>query len=112
LLNWKGEVGIRKRLVLQRKVPPLGIEGLEAMTEHRLTQDHAVLELLGGDAAFRIDRTFAIVACVLTRLRIAAEVGMTLGTEPVEGSPHVKFLLRRHVEQRQVKSGAARMTAL
>ena len=41
-------------------MPPLGVERLEAVTEHSLTQNHTVLELLGGDAAFRIGRTLAV----------------------------------------------------
>ena len=83
-------------------MPPLGDKRLETMTEHGLTQDHAVLELFGGDAAFWISRTLAVVACKFARLRITAEVGVTLGTEPVEGAAHVEFLFRVHVEERQV----------
>ena len=51
LLYREGEVGIGERLVLQREVPPLSIERLEAMTEHCLTENHAVLELLESNEA-------------------------------------------------------------
>ena len=102
LLDRKGKIGIGERFVTECEVPPLGVEWLEAVTEHSLAQDHAVLELLLRDAAFRISRTLRIIARVLTRLRIAAEVRMTLGAKPVEGAAHVEFLFRRHVEQRQI----------
>ena len=68
------------------------------------------MELLGGDAA--TFRRFAVVAIKLARLRVTAEVGMALGTEPVEGAAHIHLLLRRHVEQCQVEGRATRMTAL
>ena len=54
LLHREGKVSVGEGFVLQREVPPLGVEGLKAMTEHSLTENHAVLELLGGDATFRI----------------------------------------------------------
>ena len=56
LFDGEGEIGFRERLVLQGEVPPLRIEGLKAVAEHGLTQNHTVLELLGGNAAFRIGR--------------------------------------------------------
>ena len=93
-------------------MPPLGVEGLESVTEHGLTQNHAVLELFGGDAAFWISRTLAVVARVLARLRIATEVGMALWTEPVESTAHVEFFLRCHIEQRQIEGGAAGVATL
>ena len=112
LLDGEGEVGVGEGLVLQGEVPPLGIERLEAVTEHRLTQNHAVLELLGGDAAFGAGWRFAVVAGIFAGLGIAAEVGVALGPEPVEGAAHVELLLSPHVEQGQVEGRAARMTAL
>ena len=112
LLDREGEIGVGERLILQGEVPPLGVERLKAVAHHSLTQDHAVLELFGGDAAFRSGRALAVITSVLTRFRITAEVGVALGTEPVEGAAHIDFLLRRHVEQRQVKGRATRMTAL
>ena len=111
MLDREGEIGIREGFVLQGEVPPLGIDGLEAVTEHGLTQNHTVFELLGGDAAFRFGRTLRIIARVLTRLRIAAEVGVALGTEPVEGAAHIQLFLCRHVEERQVNGRAACMSA-
>ena len=110
LLDGEGEIGVGEGLVLQGEVPPLGVERLEAVALHSLTKNHAVLKLFGGDAT-----TFgalAVIPIILSRFGIAAEVGMTLWTEPVEGSSHVKFLLRRHVEQRQVKGRATRMRPL
>ena len=71
-----------------------------------------VLELLLGDAALGFNRRFRIVARIFARLRIAAEVGMALRTEPVEGAAHVQFLLRLHVEKGQVDGAATRMSAL
>ena len=56
LLDGEGEIGFWERLVLQGEVPPLRIEGLKAVAQHRMTQNHTVLELLGGDTAFRIGR--------------------------------------------------------
>ena len=72
----ESEIGIGERLVLQGEVPPLGIEGLEAVGEHGAAQNHAVGELLDGDAALRFNRRFRIVARVLARFGIAAEVGV------------------------------------
>ena len=46
----EGKVGVWEGLVFQRKVPPLGIERLEAMPHHCLTQYHTVLELLLGES--------------------------------------------------------------
>ena len=51
------------------------------MVKHGLAQQHAVLELLFGDATALGTR--AVVARIFARLRIAAEVGMALGTEPL-----------------------------
>ena len=47
LLDRESEVGVGEGFVLQGEVPPLGIERLETVTEHGLTQNHTVLELLG-----------------------------------------------------------------
>ena len=43
-----GEVEVRVgvRLVLQREMPPLAIDGLEAVVHHGVAQNHAVLVLL------------------------------------------------------------------
>ena len=68
-------------------MPPLRWEGIETVPQHRLTEDHTVSELLGGD-----DTTcgrLVVVTRKLTRLGIAAEVWVTLGTEPVEGTTHI-----------------------
>ena len=109
-LDGESEVGVGKRLVAEREVPPLRVKGLEAVGEHGAAQYHAVLELLGGDAALRLGGRFAIVARIFTRVGIAAEVGMALGAEPVEGAAHVKFLFRGHVEERQIDGRAAGVT--
>ena len=81
-------------------MPPLAVEGLESVAEHRLAQDHAVGELLSCDAA--ACGTLAVITRIFARFGIAAEVGMALRTEPVEGAAHVEFFLRRHVEECQV----------
>ena len=96
LSDREGKIGIREGLVLQGEVPPLAIEGLEAVSQHSLSQYHAVLELFGGDATTY--RTLAVVACVFARFRIAAEVRMALWAEPVEGTAHVELFFRLHVE--------------
>ena len=57
LFHGEGEVSVWEWLILQSEVPPLGVERLEAMAEHCLTQNHTVLELLGSDTTFRIGRT-------------------------------------------------------
>ena len=101
LLHWESEVSVREGLVAEGEMPPLGVEGLEAVTEHGLAEDHAVGKLLSGDGA--ASRRLGAVARIFARLRIAAEVGMTLRTEPVEGATHVEFLLRLHVEKGQVE---------
>ena len=84
------EISVREGLVAKREVPPFRIKGLEAVGKHGPSENHAVLKLLGGDTASF--RGLAVVAGVLPRLWIAAEVGMALGAEPVEGAAHVKFL--------------------
>ena len=96
----KREISFGERLIVQREVPPLGVEWPEAVTQHRTTQDHAIGELLCGD--YPTNGTLAVIARIFARFRISTEVGMALRTEPVEGATHVEFLLRLHVEQRQV----------
>ena len=91
-------------------MPPLGVEGLESVVEHGLAQQHAVGKLHGGDAAAR--RRLAVVAGVFARLGIAAEVGMALGTEPVEGAAHVELFLGLHIEEGEVNGASARVAAL
>ncbi len=71
------------------------------MTEHSRAENHTILELLGGDAT--PFRRFAVVARVLARFWIAAEVGMALRSKPVERSTHIEFFLRLHVKERQVE---------
>ena len=78
-LDGESEVGVGKRLVAEREVPPLRVKGLEAVGEHGAAQYHAVLELLGGDAALRLGGRFAIVARIFTRVGIAVLV-METGT--------------------------------
>ena len=39
----EGKVSIGIGLILEGKVPPLGVKGLEAVAQHGLTQYHAVL---------------------------------------------------------------------
>ena len=51
LLDGESEIGVGERLILQGEVPPLGIERLKAVAHHNLTQNHTVMELLGGDGA-------------------------------------------------------------
>ena len=48
LLDGKGEVGVGERLVFQREVPPFCMEGLETVTHHGITENHAVQALLFG----------------------------------------------------------------
>ena len=84
LFHGEGEVGVREGLVFEGEVPPLAVEGLESVAEHRLTQDHTVGELLWGDAT--ACGTLAVVARIFTRLGIAAEVWMAFWSEPVEGA--------------------------
>ena len=109
LLDREGEVGIREGFIAKGEMPPFGVERLEAMGEHGATEYHAMGKLLGRDAT--AGGTLAVVARVLARLGVATEVGMALGTEPVEGATHVEFLLGLHVEEGEVDGGAARMAA-
>ena len=95
------KVSISKWLVLQGEVPPLCVEGFESVTHHSLSQNHAIAELLGGYAA--TSGRFAVIAIILARLGIAAEVGMTLRPEPVEGAAHVNLYLGCHVEECQIE---------
>lgn len=64
------------------------------MTHHCLTEHHTILELLWGDGA------------IGWTLGIATEVRMALWTKPIERATHVEFLLRLHVEERQIKCRA------
>ena len=96
LLNREREVGVGVGLIAECKVPPLSIEWLKAMGKHSPAQNHAVLELFGCDAA--TVGTLMIVAGIFAGFRIAAEIGVTLRTEPVESSAHIEFLFRGHVE--------------
>ena len=102
-LHRESEISIGERLVLQREVPPFLTDGLEAVTQHGLTQYHAVVELFGGDTVIRL---------VFSRVGVAAEVGMALTTEPIECAAHIHFPLRGHVEQGKVDSGTTGMTTL
>ena len=79
------------------------------MTQHDVAQHHAVAELLGSDAT--ADGRLVVVAVVLSGDRVAAEVRMTLRTEPVEGASHVYFFLGVHVEEGEVDGAAPRMSA-
>ena len=99
----EGEEGLGVGLVLQREVPPLGADGLEAVTEHGLAENHAVAELLGSEG---------VVGTILARLRVAATIGVALITKPVEGSTHVDLFLSTHVEEGEVDRRATRVTAL
>ena len=47
--HWESEIGVREGLVLQCEVPPLAVQRLEAVAQHRGAQDHAVAELLRRD---------------------------------------------------------------
>ena len=107
-LHRKLKVRVGERFILQGEMPPLAVDGLEAVAEHCRTQDHAVAELLLGDGAAGRGR-FPIID---TRLGIAAEVGMALLAEPVEGAAHIDLLLRGHVEKGEIDGGAARVTTL
>ena len=109
LFHGEGEVGVGEGLILEGEMPPLAVEGLESVTEHRLAQDHAVGELLWGDAA--ACGALAVVARIFARLRVAAEVRMALRPEPVEGAAHIEFLFRRHVEEGEVDGGTTCMAA-
>lgn len=68
------------------------------MTHHCLTEHHTILELLWGDGA------------IGWTLGIATEVRMALWTKPIERATHVEFLLRLHVEERQIKCRATCVT--
>ena len=46
LFHGESEVGVREGLVLQREVPPLAVDALETMTEHRVPEDMSVGNLL------------------------------------------------------------------
>ena len=110
LTDGEGEIGVGEGLVAQREVPPLAVEGLEAVTEHRVTENHAVGKLLSGDGA--TSRALMVITSILAHLGVSAEVGMALRTEPVEGAAHVNFLLCAHVEESNVDSAAAGVSAL
>ena len=110
LAHGEGEIGVGEGFVAEGEVPPLAVEGFEAVTEHSLTENHAVAKLGFGDAP--AGRTLVVVAGVLTCLGVAAEVGMALWSEPVEGAAHVEFFLGGHVEEGEVNGGTARVTAL
>ena len=90
-------------------MPPLAVEGLESVAEHRLAQDHAVGELLSRDAS--ACGTLAVITRIFARFGIAAEVGMALRTEPVEGAAHIEFLFRGHVEEGEIDGGTACVAA-
>ena len=109
MLDGEGEVGVWERLILQREVPPFGVERFKTVTEHGVAQEHSVGELCSRNGAS--DRRLAIVAGVLARLGIATEIGMALRSELVEGATHIN-LLRRHVEECQVDGATSGMAAL
>lgn len=71
------------------------------MTEHCLTEHHAIVELYGCEA---------VTGRIIKRSRIATEVRMALWTKPIERATHVEFLLRLHVEERQIKCRATCVT--
>lgn len=102
------EIGVRVWLILQGEVPPLSVYWLETVTQHSLTQYHAVMKLLRGDGAAsrRIGANEGI------GIRIATEIRMTLRTEEVECATHIQFLLRIHIEEGEVNRRAASVTAL
>ena len=104
------EVGVWIRFVFQGEVPPLGVERLESVTQHSLSQYHTVLELPFRDAA--PCGTLMVVAVIFACLGIAAEVGMTLRTEPVECASHIYFFLCIHVEEGEVNRRASCVSAL
>ena len=78
-------------------MPPFGGQWLEAVTEHCLTEHHAIVELYGCEA---------VTGRIIRTLGIATEVRMALWTKPIERATHVEFLLRLHVEERQIKCRA------
>ena len=102
-LHRESEISIGERLVLQREMPPFLTDGLEAVTQHGLTQYHAIMELFGGDT---------VIGLVFPRVGVAAKVGMALLSEPVESAAHVHFLFRGHVEQGKVDGRATGVAAL
>ena len=59
-LDGEGEVGAGEGFVLQGEVPPLGVQGLEAVGEHGAPEDHAVCKLLRGDAS--AGRSLGVIA--------------------------------------------------
>ena len=74
-------------------MPPFAVVWLEAVAQHGPAQDHPVAELLFGDVH---------TAGVLSRLGIAAVVGMALYAEPVMHTTHVKLFAGGHVEKRKI----------
>ena len=110
LAHREGEVCVGERFVAWRKVPPFAVEGLEAMAQHGLTQNHTVVELFGSNLP--PSRALAVVASVLASLGISAEVGMAFWSEPVERAAHVEFLFCCHVEQCEVDGRTACVSAL
>ena len=68
-------------------MPPLGIERLESVAQHRPPQDHPVGKLLGRDGAGG-SGTAKIFSC----LGISSEIRMAFHSEPVEGSSHIDIL--------------------
>ncbi len=104
----EGEVGVGEGFVFQGEVPPLAVEGFEAVTQHGSAQQHTIGKLLSRNGAAR--RTLAIITRILARFRITTEVGMTLNTKPIEGAAHIHFLFCRHIEERQVDGAATGMS--
>lgn len=102
LVHGEGEIGVREGLIAEREVPPLTVEGLETMAEHGFAEDHPVGELLRSDAPAH--RTLVVVPGIFSGFRIATEIRMTLGAEPVKGSSHVNFLSRDGINDCQVNS--------
>ena len=99
------EVGVGEGFVRETEVPPLVVEGQEAVAHHSRAQDHSVVELHRIECGVHLLE----IKCLGVA---AAVVGMALDAEPVEGAAHVKFLAGEHIDEGQVDGRAARMSAL
>lgn len=108
----KSKIDVGIWLVFHGEMPPFRRERLESMAEHRLAQNHAVLELGLVDFPVLGRLVTLIFPRVLHRFGIAAPIRMALDAEMVEGAAHVRFLACFHIEKRQINGGTAAVTGL
>ena len=81
------EVRIGEWLVSQCEVPPLGAERIETVSHHCCAKYHAVFKLLFRNLS--VGGAFAIVTRVFSRFGIAAEIGVTFWSKPIECAAHI-----------------------